>query len=246
MKTIFKIHPFFNLLAILSITTGLFRNFIYISILIFIHEIGHITGALIYKWNIKKVIILPFGGITIFNELINKSLKEEFVILVLGPLFQILFYFILCIFKLENSLITTYHYTLLFFNLLPIIPLDGSKLLNIFLNKITSFNKSHLITIYVSILFIIVLLFKNILINNLILYLIILFILLKNIKEIKEHKYMFNKFLFERYMYNLKFKKTKYINKINLKKMKKDHKHMFYDQKYYTEKEILNRYFKIF
>lgn len=240
MKNIFKIHPLYYLVAILAILTGLFKDFIYITLLIFIHEVGHNVGALIYNWKIKKVVILPFGGITIFDELINKSLKEEFVILILGPLFQILFYFILCILNIENELITGYHYSLLIFNMLPIIPLDGSKLLNIILNKITSFNKSHLLTIYISIITIIILIIKK---KNLVLYMIIFFILLKVIKEYKEHKYIFNKFLFERYNYNLKFKKTKIIKGINLKKMKKDYKHLFYKEKYYTEKEILKKYF---
>ncbi|MBE6159900.1 MAG: hypothetical protein E7157_02510 [Lactobacillales bacterium] len=241
MKNIFKIHPLYYLVAFLSIITGLFKDFIYITILIFIHEVGHTIGALFYKWNIKKIIILPFGGITIFNEYINKSLKEEFVILILGPLFQILFYFILCFFNIESTLITNYHYSLLLFNLLPIIPLDGSKLLNIILNKITNFKLSHMLTIYVSILTIIFLLIKN---KNMVLYIIIFFILLKVIKEYREHKYIFNKFLFERYNYDLIFKRKKIIKGIKLNKMKKEYKHIFYDNKYYTEKEVLKRYFK--
>ena len=241
MKTIFKIHPLYYLVAFLSIITGLFKDFIYITLLIFIHEIGHTIGALYYKWNIKKIIILPFGGITIFNEYINKSLKEEFVILILGPLFQILFYFILCFFNIESTLIINYHYSLLLFNLLPIIPLDGSKLLNIILNKITNFKLSHMLTIYISILTIIFLLIKN---KNMVLYIIIFFILLKVIKEYREHKYIFNKFLFERYNYDLVFKKKKTIKGIKLNKMKKEYKHIFYDNKHYTEKEILKRYFK--
>lgn len=241
MKITFKIHPLYYLVAILSIITGLFKDFIYITLLIFIHEIGHTIGALIYKWKIKKIIILPFGGITIFNELINKSLKEEFVILILGPIFQILFYFILYILNIETPLITNYHYSLLLFNMLPIIPLDGSKLLNIILNKITSFKMSHLLTIYISLITIILLMIKN---KNLVLYIIIFFILLKVIKEYKEHKYVFNKFLFERYNYNLKFKKIKYIKGRKINKMKKEYKHIFYDDKYYTEKDILKRYFR--
>lgn len=241
MKITFKIHPLYYLVAILSIITGLFKDFIYITLLIFIHEIGHTLGALIFKWKIKKIIILPFGGITIFNELINKSLKEEFVILILGPIFQILFYFILYILNIETPLITNYHYSLLLFNMLPIIPLDGSKLLNIILNKITSFKTSHLLTIYISLITIILLMIKN---KNLVLYIIIFFILLKVIKEYKEHKYIFNKFLFERYNYNLKFKKIKYIKGRKINKMKKEYKHIFYDDKYYTEKDILKRYFK--
>lgn len=241
MKITFKIHPLYYLVAILSIITGLFKDFIYITLLIFIHEIGHTIGALIYKWKIKKIIILPFGGITIFNELINKSLKEEFVILILGPIFQILFYFILYILNIETPLITNYHYSLLLFNMLPIIPLDGSKLLNIILNKITSFKMSHLLTIYISLITIILLMIKN---KNLVLYIIIFFILVKVIKEYKEHKYIFNKFLFERYNYNLKFKKIKYIKGRKINKMKKEYKHIFYDDKYYTEKDILKRYFR--
>ena len=241
MKITFKIHPLYYLVAILSIITGLFKDFIYITLLIFIHEIGHTLGALIFKCKIKKIIILPFGGITIFNELINKSLKEEFVILILGPIFQILFYFILYILNIETPLITNYHYSLLLFNMLPIIPLDGSKLLNIILNKITSFKMSHLLTIYISLITIIILMIKN---KNLVLYIIIFFILLKVIKEYKEHKYIFNKFLFERYNYNLKFKKIKYIKGRKINKMKKEYKHIFYDDKYYTEKDILKRYFK--
>ena len=41
MKITFKIHPLYYLVAIFSIITGLFKDFIYITLLIFIHEIGH-------------------------------------------------------------------------------------------------------------------------------------------------------------------------------------------------------------
>ena len=245
MKNIFKIHPLYYIVALITIFTGLFKDFIYITLLIFIHEIGHLIGALYYKWNIKKVVILPFGGITIFNELINKSLKEEFVILVLGPLFQILFYFILCILNIESNLITIYHYSLLLFNFIPIIPLDGSKLLNIILNKIFSFKLSHIISLFISLICLIYLFIRTIIIKNLILFIILIFLLIKNIKEIYLHKYLFNKFLFERYNYNLKFKKIKRIKGLKIYKMKKDYKHLFYLNKYITENEILKDYFNI-
>ena len=245
MKNIFKIHPLYYIVALITIFTGLFKDFIYITLLIFIHEIGHLIGALYYKWNIKKVVILPFGGITIFNELINKSLKEEFVILVLGPLFQILFYFILCIFNFESNLMTNYHYGLLLFNFIPIIPLDGSKLLNIILNKIFSFKLSHIISLFISLIYLIYLFIRTIIIKNLILFIILIFLLIKNIKEIYLHKYLFNKFLFERYNYNLKFKKIKRIKGLKIYKMKKDYKHLFYLNKYITENEILKDYFNI-
>lgn len=245
MKTIFKIHPLYYIVALICIITGLFKDYLYVTLLIFIHEMGHFLAASYYNWNIKKIIILPFGGITIFNELLNKSLKEEFVILILGPIFQILFYFILCILKIESNLITSYHYALLLFNILPIIPLDGSKLLNIILNKIISFKYSHLITIYISIIAIFIVIIECIRLNNLTLLFILIFLIIKIINEIKLHKYIFNKFLFERYNYDLKFNKIKKINGIKINKMKKEYKHFFYNNRYYTEKEVLKDYFNI-
>jgi stage IV sporulation protein FB len=245
MKIIFKIHPLYYVVALITIFTGLFKDFIYVTLLIFIHEIGHISGAIYYKWKIKKVVILPFGGITIFNELINKSLKEEFVILILGPIFQILFYFILCLLNIESNLITSYHYSLLIFNFIPIIPLDGSKLLNILLNKLFSFKLSHILTIIISLISFTYLFIRTIILKNLILFIIIFFLLLKIIKELKLHRYIFNKFLFERYNYNLNFKKTKKIKGLKLFKMKKDYKHLFYLNTYITEKDVLKKYFKI-
>ena len=244
MKTIFKIHPLYYIVALVCIITGLFKDYLYLTLLIFIHEMGHFIAALYYNWNVEKVVVLPFGGITIFKELLNKSLKEEFVILVMGPIFQILFYLILCSYNIETPLITKYHYSLLLFNILPIIPLDGSKLINIILNKIISFKYSHLITIYISLITMFIVILRCIIINNLILLFILIFLLIKIIDEIKIHKYLFNKFLFERYLYTFHFKKIKKINCIKLSKMKKEYKHIFYNNRYYTEKEVLNNYFR--
>lgn len=47
MKIIFKIHPLYYLVALIMIINGLFRDFIYISIIILVHEIGHVMGAFI-------------------------------------------------------------------------------------------------------------------------------------------------------------------------------------------------------
>lgn len=231
MKNIFKIHPIFYLVAIISIFSGLFKNFILFTSIILFHELGHIIGALIMRWKIKKIILLPFGGLIIFDELLNRRLIEEFVILILGPLFQILFYFI---FK-DNVLIKEYNYNLLLFNMLPIIPLDGSKLLNIILNKIFSFSTSHILSIVVSCITIIFMISNR----ELIIYLILLFLIIKNIKELKYHNHLVNKFILERYLYKIKFKKIKIIKGLNLKKMKKDHKHIFYNNKYFLEEELI-------
>ena len=129
------IHLFYFITMLLAFFTGLFKDFVLFTSIILIHELGHALAALYYKWDIEKIVIMPFGGITIFNEKLNRPIKEEFIILIFGPIFQIIYYRIL--FPIINSYaFMNYHYALLFFNLLPIYPLDGAKLLNLLFNKI--------------------------------------------------------------------------------------------------------------
>jgi stage IV sporulation protein FB len=138
------------------------------------------------------------------------------------------------------------HYNLLIFNLLPIVPLDGSKLLNLFLNKIFSFRLSLILTNIFSFLMIILLLLLIMYKWNLLLFITLILLIFKTIKELKSINYIFNKFLLERYIKNLKIVKTKYIKGLNLKKMHRDYKHIFIlDKKYYTEREIIRKKFDL-
>lgn len=244
------IHPLFLFVAASSLVTGLFKEFIILFSIIIIHEIGHLMGAYYYKFNVHKIHIYPFGGYIEFNDKLNRPLKEEFIVLASGPLLQILFFVLMTfIYKLDimnaysYNMIVNYHYSLLLFNLLPIFPLDGSKMLNIILSKIISFKQSHLFMLYVSYVTLIIafLSFKYININiNLYLLLILLFT--KLISEGKNHKTIFNRFLLERYLYNFKFKKRKIINGNHLSQMMRDKKHLFIVQNNeITEKTLLKK-----
>ena len=194
--------------------------------------------AYIFKWRIEKVILLPFGGLTVFEEDINRPLKEEALILLFGPLFQV----ILTYFFRYDEVFVNYSKILLIFNLLPIYPLDGSKILNIILNMFLSFKKSHLITMYISFLFIVIVFVKYDF--NLFLLLILSFIFIRVILEIKRHNNIFNRFLLERYMKDFHFKKYKVIKGVDVNKMKRDYNHVFYNGKrYITEREILQKRF---
>ncbi|MDD2181026.1 MAG: site-2 protease family protein [Bacilli bacterium] len=235
------IHYLYYIVALLSILTGHFRDFVVFSILIIIHELGHVLMALYYGWNINKIVLLPFGGLTIFQEHLNKPILEEFIILIMGPIFQFIFYFLAFLIK-PSYMLTNYHYAIILFNLLPIIPLDGSKLINIICNLTLPFKRSHLITIYISIIVIIGIILYNI--SDLLLILILLFLTLKIIKEYRNHKYIFNKFLFERTIYKFNFNKIKIIKGTKLSKMYRDHKHIFKINKiFYKEDEILRKKF---
>ena len=156
--------------------TGHFKGFILFSLIIIVHELGHILMGVLFKWKIDKVIILPFGALTVFNEDLNRKTNEEAWIVIMGPIFQIVFTFFL--YELINeSDILYYSGSILCFNLLPIFPLDGSKILNLILNKMVSFKRSHVLIIVISLIVIgILVLESNI---NLLLCLIIIFLLLR-------------------------------------------------------------------
>lgn len=226
----------------ISALTGHFKDFILINILIIFHEIGHITIALFFNYKIDRVVIYPFGGITIFNDLVNRPIYQELLIVLAGPIYQIILY-TLCMKIYPSNLLTSYHYTLLIFNLLPIYPLDGSKILNLIISIFISFNLSHVLSIMISIITLILSISFVLKLNyNTFLMVILLLLSLDIYKEIKNHKSLFNKFLLERYLYQIRFKKMKVVH--NLKEMKRDYYHVFLkDNKLIKEKEILSNLF---
>jgi len=236
------IHPLFIMTLFIFVSIGYFRFLIYFMLLILIHELGHIIVSLLFKWNIDKIIILPFGGLTKYNEMINRPLIEEFLIAISGIIFQFLFYLSVKDF-IDYEYFSFINYFIILFNLIPIYPLDGSKILNIFFIIITSFKNSLSLTIIISYIFIIIfsLLFFNI---NKIIAFVLIFLMLEVNKLYKERKELFNKFLLERYLNEFKFKKKKTIN--NVDKMKKDYRHLFYiDGRYLTENYFLKKMFDI-
>ena len=235
MKIIFKIriHPITYLFTLILFLMGYFNNYIIFMTIIIIHELGHILASIFLKWKIKEIIILPLGCLIKFNDLINKPLKEEFIISIMGIIFQLLFTYKI------NPL---YNNIIILFNLLPIYPLDGSKILNILLNKISNFKTSYIMTFHLSYIIIILLLIFLIIKKDLI-SIIILIPLIKNIYQYYQNRYNYiNKFYLERYLYKLKFKKIKIIKNIN--KMKKDYSHLFnINNKYIKEEDFLRNMF---
>lgn len=227
----FKIHFLYYIFLIFVIITGNFNNYIIFTSIILFHELGHIITSLLFKWKIEKILILPFGCITIYNVLLNVKLKEEFLVAIMGPVFQIgLSFFI----KDENFLYMSK--VILLFNLIPIYPLDGSKILNTLLNKMFPYKQSH--TISTNLSFLLLIIFIILVKNNLLLMLSSIFLLFKTIEEFKNHNFIFSKFLLERLQYQFNFKKQKNIN--DIKHFKKDYRHLIkYNNIYVTEKTYL-------
>lgn len=234
------IHPLTLLTMLIFILIGRFRLIIYFMLLIIVHEIGHIISSLMFRWKIDKIIILPFGGLIKYNKMINTYIIEDFIVSISGIIYQSFFYML--IHNLINYNYFSYiHFFILVFNLLPIYPLDGSKILNSLFSMFFSFYNSMKISIYISYFFLSILLVLSLVYNRL-LFIVLLFPLINTYKCKKNIFLIFNKFLFERYIYKIKYKKIKIISKA--KKMKKNYNHIFLvDNIYLSEDNYLKLIF---
>ena len=243
MKTILKIKfdNSFYLFLILIIITGMFKEFTFVMILLFFHELGHALTGVLFNWKLISITFYPYGGLTLFNKLENSKINEEIFISLAGPCMQIITYLILSYF-FQYSYIKEYHYSILIFNLLPILTLDGGRLLNLILNKFFNYLTSFYISLVVSLLIIICLiLFCIIYYPNLNLFLISIFLIFKIWNSLKNIKYSYNKFLLERYLYDFKFNKYKVSKDIYSFYMENNHFINFQNEKKYLKNYFQNK-----
>ena len=218
----------------------MFKQFSFIFILLFCHELGHAITGIILKWDLISITFYPYGGLTLFNKLENSSINKEIIILLMGPISQIITYFIL-IYFFKYNYIKIYHLSILIFNMLPILTLDGGKLLNLILNKYFNYLISFYISIIISFMTIIILIIHCILYyNNLNLFLISLFLIFKIIKSIKDIKYYYHKFILERYLYNIEYNKYDVSKSIYNFYRERNHYINFQDEKKYLKKYFKN------
>lgn len=149
-----KIHPltFLYLLAAVIVHSSDYIAFLIFSIL---HEIGHYIIALYFSFDIEKIEILPFGAFLLLKDLGKHYVHEEMLMLICGPLVNA-FCLILCIIFKQNILYKINLYILVF-NLLPIYPLDGSKMILLFLSYFFDYQKCIKIQIKLSLFFICIL-----------------------------------------------------------------------------------------
>lgn len=165
--------------------------------------------AYLFHIKIESINIYPLGGISNFNMPLNINPIKELLILIMGPIFQFLAYFLLLIIlPNKKEIIEFYHYHILIFNLLPIIPLDGGKLLFLLLQINIPYYKSYKIIILISYLLTVTILRHKIDLN--ILITVLLLVLLVS-KEYKKIDIRYEKFLLERYLKKQKYKRKRII-----------------------------------
>jgi len=199
--------------------------------------------AYLLGFKVEEIYLYPLGGISKFKMDLNTSSKKEFLILIMGPIFQGLAYlFLIYLFPSKEHLIKLYHMNILYFNLLPIYPLDGGKLWKLLLEKLYSYQLSLKGILLISYLVLLIILYQlhPITINTLI---IILFLITLITKEYKKINIIYQKFLLERYLKDYSFKKSKIIT--SEKDFYRGKSHLIkQNNRYVLEKEYLTEKYK--
>lgn len=205
------IHPLLWVVVAIAVATAHFIELSLLLLIIFIHELGHAAAASFFSWRLKRITLLPFGGVAEMDEHGNRPLKEEAIVTLAGPLQHVwlmgaayLLYGFGFMSEYFFTIFIQYNLMILLFNLLPIWPLDGGKLVFLWLSIRDSFPKAFKQTLTISIavvvIFTLIILFTEPI--NLNVWIVISFIVFTLYYEWKQSRYVFIRFLMERYYGN--------------------------------------------
>ncbi|MFQ7539234.1 MAG: site-2 protease family protein [Clostridium sp.] len=118
----------------------------WIFIMLTLHEMAHIACAILFRYPIERINIYPFGLAATITHIGHGSLVKEILIISAGPLMHVLFpsLFQFCVAKgilspSFASYLHTINASILLFNLLPIYPLDGGRLMQTFFTAFYAF-----------------------------------------------------------------------------------------------------------
>lgn len=132
------IHSSFFLFSILVIAMGQIKQFFLIVAATTIHELSHIAAAKLKRLKINGILITPIGETAYIEGFDSLPAISKNIVLLAGPLANIIPSAIIFSFFrhwAEAEQFMYISFAIGVFNLLPIYPLDGGKLLFIFLGN---------------------------------------------------------------------------------------------------------------
>lgn len=233
------------ILILIGLLSGYIKNIMIILVIVLVHELGHVFFFSLFKMDIESIVIYPFGGVSKVNKKIHERIYKDILISLGGIIFQgLLIIVIYLLYKYSIIVDSTYNMyisynkSIILFNLIPIIPLDGSKLLLSICSKYMSYRISYITMIFVGCVSLLLFILYNMIfkLNDIVVY---LFLLVSLINCIKEYKYVKGKFYLERILYD------NYYNEIindsfDIKDMRID-KYYYYKNKdrYINEKDYI-------
>ncbi|GAB6099079.1 M50 family metallopeptidase [Halanaerocella petrolearia] len=132
----FKLNLLFLVVLFLFAISGLFVKACWSFIVVLLHELAHSIVAYKKGVTVNEIELLPFGGVAKFRDLIQLTPELEIQIAIAGPIFNLIFVAIsllLLRYRIINAQLGFFllriNLTIGLFNLVPLFPLDGGRIL---------------------------------------------------------------------------------------------------------------------
>lgn len=201
-----RVHPLFWFMILCSVLTGHFFEICVLFLIVIIHEMGHVTAAWSFGWRMSSMELLPFGGVAKTEEWGTVPSREEIVVALAGPLQHVFIIFVSLFFYATHF--WTKEWTEYFiqanliiaaFNLLPIYPLDGGRIVQCLFSYCFPFLTCIRYTIWISILLSFVLFICSFFIPGNVVHLPLLcissFLITSNLISLRKTHYQYMRFL---------------------------------------------------
>jgi stage IV sporulation protein FB len=195
---------------LVSAVTGQLLEALTLFGIVFIHEMGHVVAAKSFGWKVREVQLLPFGGVAVVDELGTVPVHEELVVTLAGPFQHVWLIVVAVAMKTMdpwNSEWWNYfievNLMIGLFNLLPVLPLDGGRVLQCLFSYMISYHRAIWISAWLSLtlsVFVISFTIYELFVHRLPLNLLVigLFLLVSNWYSYRQLPFHFLRFLMRR------------------------------------------------
>jgi stage IV sporulation protein FB len=145
---------------IASIVTGRFADLATLFFVVLWHELGHLIVALRFGWTVREVKLLPFGGVLEVEEAGTLPVREELWVALAGPAQNVILAAIGYLLGLAGWIdkgwsddFVRANVLIGLFNLLPVLPLDGGRMLQAWISLHVPYHRTLMWSAKISLAF---------------------------------------------------------------------------------------------
>lgn len=131
-----RIHPTFLMALVVYGVLGLAAQALLVFGLVFCHELAHLITARAYGFRVVGLELFPFGGAAYCDDLFEGRKFEESIIALAGPAFNVVLLFGAQALRWQGVWtgeladdFVRFNFWLAAFNLIPVLPLDGGRVM---------------------------------------------------------------------------------------------------------------------